>query len=89
MSILHKCDNRKCFRPDHLFEGTEADNTADMIAKGRKIDDPTVGQRRREFTASRIRPLYDARLSNSEIAHRLGLSHSTVWSYTDMFSAGD
>lgn len=33
--ILHRCDNPPCVRPDHLFEGTQADNMADMRAKGR------------------------------------------------------
>jgi len=33
--VLHKCDNRICCEPDHLFIGTQRDNIADMIAKGR------------------------------------------------------
>jgi hypothetical protein len=33
--ILHKCDNPKCVRPEHLFEGTRADNIADMVKKKR------------------------------------------------------
>jgi hypothetical protein len=33
--VLHLCDNRLCYRYDHLRIGTAADNSADMVAKGR------------------------------------------------------
>lgn len=35
-SVLHKCDNAPCVRPDHLFLGTLKDNSRDAINKNRQ-----------------------------------------------------
>jgi hypothetical protein len=35
LHVLHRCDVPWCVNPDHLFLGTNADNVADKIGKGR------------------------------------------------------
>lgn len=35
LNVLHRCDNKRCVRPDHLFLGTQKTNVRDCVAKGR------------------------------------------------------
>lgn len=41
----HRCDNKPCFRPDHLFVGDNRANVLDALAKGMTL--PGAPQRER------------------------------------------
>jgi hypothetical protein len=49
--ICHRCDNRRCVRPDHLFLGTCRDNLLDALAKGRIA----IGERSVSYTRPETR----------------------------------
>ena len=78
--VLHRCDNRACVRPSHLFLGTQAENLADMAAKGRSARGAKNGHAK--LTAANVRAIratyagHD--LSQRLIAERYGVNQSTI-----------
>ncbi len=89
MQVLHRCDNRKCVNPAHLFLGTNLDNMMDKVKKQRQARGDTLGMKlsgelcgRAKLTwdkVAQIRNLRATELTLKEIAQQFSInSISTI-----------
>jgi len=76
MRVLHRCDTPLCVNPDHLFLGTDADNVADCVAKGRKPKGIKHGMSR--LLPENIREIRVSPEGCRKLASRFGVSKTTV-----------
>jgi hypothetical protein len=74
--VLHKCDNRKCVNPQHLFSGTFQDNMDDMVAKGRQPAGEKNG--RRKLSSEQVKAIRSEVGLHREIAAKYGVTYSLV-----------
>lgn len=75
--VLHRCDNRRCVNPKHLFLGTNATNMADMVAKGRS---PRSRAKLTEEDVMAIRS--EADLPIEQLARKYAVSKATICNVT-------
>jgi len=81
VALCHKCDNRVCVNPAHLFEGTLADNVEDMVKKGRQAKGTeNGGNKLTEAQVLEIRRLLkETNLKQIEISNRFNVNRSTIY----------
>lgn len=81
--IIHRCDVRLCVNPAHLESGSQADNMADMIAKGRaRHDNPARGiaNNKAKLTESDVLAIRTIghTVTQRELARRFGVHQSVI-----------
>lgn len=80
MFVCHKCDNRMCVNPEHLFIGTQVENMHDMVKKNRQSKGEGHGRSKATIkNVIAIRRMRKDGYSFSEIARKFSLSIKGVW----------
>lgn len=81
MCVLHRCDNPACVNPNHLFLGTQTDNMADKVAKGRQRAG-TAGNgeknHKAKLTLADVMEIRKSSLSGKTLAQKYGIHPGTV-----------
>jgi hypothetical protein len=83
LSVLHRCDNRTCVRPSHLYVGTAGDNARDAVSRGRMTAPVIQGPDRAHSKLSPalvrdIRRRWVGGEAASALAREVGVSSSLV-----------
>lgn len=82
MFVCHKCDNKTCVNPNHLFLGSHQDNMKDRNSKGRqaKLTGILNGQSKlTEEQVLAIRSFYaTGSYTQTELGERFGVSHQQI-----------
>ena len=77
----HKCDNRACVNPDHLEDGTHADNVKDRDDRGRGRWVTNESHGRAKFSdelIAEVRAMRESGMTQQSIADATGLSQTHV-----------
>ena len=74
MCVCHKCDNRRCVNPEHLWLGTMLDNQHDMSAKGRCNPRRGENHPHRKLTVDQVRGMRQLRSEGATFA-QLGIRY--------------
>jgi hypothetical protein len=76
LHVCHRCDNRLCVNPDHLFLGTNHDNLADMRRKGRHIKGHRCSRAKLDEAA--VVRMRQATGTHTAVAKQFGVSVATA-----------
>jgi hypothetical protein len=78
--VCHRCNNRACCNPDHLYVGTRSDNVQDAVAAGTWRNNPKRGDAHpmAKLTGADVVAIRCSPDSVASIAERYGVTRQAV-----------
>jgi len=76
LCVLHRCDHPPCCDPEHLFLGTNQDNNADKVAKGRGTQGEQVALAK--LNPAAVRLIRSSKATTVVLGRLLGVSDVAV-----------
>lgn len=76
--VCHKCDNRKCCNPNHLFLGTVQDNNLDRNTKGRTGSSKGESHPLHKLSTQDVLEIQNSSLSQRKLASIYGVGQSHI-----------
>jgi hypothetical protein len=78
LCVCHHCDNPVCVNVNHLFLGTNAENTADKMNKGRHFAQFGEMHGLAKLTEDKVMEIRLSTEYQSEMARKFGVSEATI-----------
>jgi hypothetical protein len=69
LQVLHSCDNPRCVNPQHLRLGTNKENVADCIKRGRRAA---------KLSKAQVLNIRSSTMTNRPLAAKYGVAASTI-----------
>ena len=87
--VCHRCHNRRCVNPEHLYVGTQSDNMNDMVVAGRQASGEKIAKTKRgdrngsaKLSYEQVKQMRRKRAGGStyqHIADSFGVTIATAW----------
>ena len=76
LGVLHKCDNKLCINPEHLYLGDQKDNVKDALYSGNKFGTAKLSK---QFVIDILKSHYNDNVNGMRLSERYNVSFVAIY----------